>query len=132
MIVVIALAGLAISAIRNKKFEWHVVWHYLFAAPILTGVVHTVELTVISMVGATILGVILAGIVLSDNWLLAAVAKGYLSIIRSTPILVQLLVWYYLAAVYPRAGLGIPFGGPTFASLNANSLVTQSVRQFWA
>jgi len=125
LIVVIGLAQLATSAIRNKRFQWGVVWHYLFAAPVLTGVEHTIELTLLSMVGATILGVIIAGMVLSDNWLLTYFAKGYLWIIRSTPILVQLLFWYYLAAVYPTVSLGIPFGGPTFVSANANSLVTQ-------
>lgn len=125
VIVVLGLALLVTSAIRNKRFQWGVVWHYLFAAPVLTGVQHTIELTVISMVGGTILGVILASMVLSDNWLLVYVAKGYLWVIRSTPILVQLLFWYYLAAVYPQISIGIPLGGPTLASANANSLVTQ-------
>ncbi len=125
VIVVVGLAQLVTSAIGNRRFQWGVVWHYLFAAPVLTGVQHTIELTVISMLGGTILGVILASMVLSDNWLLVYVAKGYLWIIRSTPILVQLLFWYYLAAVYPTVSIGLPFGGPTFASANANSLVTQ-------
>jgi polar amino acid transport system permease protein len=124
-VVVIALAQLGTSAIRNKRFQWDVVGHYLFAKPVLTGVQHTIELTVISMVLATILGVLLASMVLSDNWLLSYFAKTYLWVIRSTPILVQLLVWYYLAAVFPVIGFGIPFGGPTFVSASANSIVTQ-------
>ena len=124
-VVVIAIAQLATSAIRNNRFQWDVVWQYLFAQPVLTGVLHTIELTVISMVGGTILGVVLASMVLSDNWLLAVVARVYLWVVRSTPILVQLLVWYYLAAVFPVLGIGIPFGGPTFLSADANSIISQ-------
>ncbi len=125
VIVAIGLAQLGSSVIGNKRFEWHVVGHYLFARPVLTGVEHTIELTVIAMVAATLLGVILASMVLSDNWLLVYVAKTYLWVIRSTPVLVQLLVWYYLGAVFPVIGLGIPFGGPTFVSTDANSIVSQ-------
>jgi polar amino acid transport system permease protein len=125
VVVIIALAELGFSVVRNKRFQWDVVWHYLFAQPVLEGVLHTIELTVIAMVGGTILGVILATMVLSDNWLLSWVAKGYIWIVRSTPVLVQLLAWYYLAAVYPQIHLGIPFGGPTFVSVDANVLVSQ-------
>jgi len=107
VVVIIALAELGFSVVRNKRFQWDV------------------ELTVIAMVGGTILGVLLATMVLSDNWLLSWVAKGYIWIVRSTPVLVQLLAWYYLAAVYPQIHLGIPFGGPTFVSVDANVLVSQ-------
>ncbi len=124
-VVVVALGQLGTSAVRNDRFQWNVVAHYLFAKPVLTGVVHTIELTVISMAAATVLGVLLASMVLSDNWLLAYVAKAYLWVIRSTPILVQFLVWYYLGAVFPVISLGIPFGGPTFVSASANTVVSQ-------
>jgi polar amino acid transport system permease protein len=42
---------------------------------------------------------------------------------RGTPVLVQLLFWYNIAALYPEIHLGIPFG-PQFISINANSAVT--------
>jgi polar amino acid transport system permease protein len=125
LVVLVALAQLGTSAVRDKRFQWQVVAHYLFAAPVLTGVLHTIELTVISMAGATVLGVLLASMALSDNWLLTYAAKAYLWIVRSTPILVQLLVWYYLAAVFPVISFGIPFGGPTFVSGSANTLIGQ-------
>lgn len=124
-VLIVVLAQLGTSVVRNKGFQWRVVAQYLFAQPILTGVLHTIELTVISMVGATILGVLLASMVLSDNWLLAYAAKAYLWVIRSTPILVQLLFWYYLAAVYPVLSFGLPFGGPTLASASANAVIGQ-------
>ena len=36
------------------------------------------------------------------------------------PVLVQILLWYNIAALYPRFSLGIPFGGPQFVHFNAN------------
>jgi ABC-type amino acid transport system permease subunit len=42
---------------------------------------------------------------------------------RGTPILVQLLFWFFLGSVLPRIGLGIPFG-PTFVSWPTNTVIT--------
>ena len=38
-------------------------------------------------------------------------------------MLVQLLFWYNIAALYPKIGLGIPFG-PSFIHTDANTLIT--------
>jgi polar amino acid transport system permease protein len=38
-------------------------------------------------------------------------------------VLVQLVFWYNIAALFPHLSLGIPFG-PSFVSLDANALVT--------
>jgi len=42
---------------------------------------------------------------------------------RGTPLLVQLLFWNFLAALYPRLSLGVPFG-PQLVTVNTNSLIT--------
>ena len=46
---------------------------------------------------------------------------------RGTPALVQLIFWYNLAALFPKITLGIPFFGPDFVSLNANTIITPVV-----
>ena len=40
-----------------------------------------------------------------------------------TPVLVQLLFWYNIGALYPKLALGIPFG-PAFVHPDVNKLVT--------
>src|SRR5205823_7338741 len=50
----------------------------------------------------------------------------YIWLLRGTPVLVQILFWNFIAALYPTIGLGIPFG-PSFVHLNANSLITPFV-----
>ena len=61
MIILIIAASIVRAIIVNPNFHWGVVGHYLFDHRILSGVVKTIELTVISMVVGIVLGVILRG-----------------------------------------------------------------------
>ncbi|HEY5251793.1 MAG TPA: amino acid ABC transporter permease [Acidimicrobiales bacterium] len=109
------------------RFQWGEVGKYLFVAPILRGIVVTLELTAIAMVVAIILGVILAIMRLSPNRLLSGTAWIYIWFFRGTPVLVQLTFWYVgISYLYPHLTFGIPFG-PAFFTVNANVLVTSFV-----
>lgn len=112
------------SVITNDGFRWPVVWQYLFSQPVLNGLGNTLLLTVLSMVIGIVGGIVLAVMRLSPNPILAAVAAVYIWIFRGTPLIAQLLFWNFLAALYPRLSLGIPFG-PEFVSFDTNQLITQ-------
>ena len=60
IIVVIFAAMIVKGLITNPRFEWNVVWKYLFNERVLEGVGYTLLLTVISMVVAIVLAVVLA------------------------------------------------------------------------
>src|SRR4051794_30171919 len=126
--VIVALIGASLirSAIDNPNFHWDVVGDYLFDERILHGVVKTLELTVLGMVIGIILGVVLAVMRLSPNWLIRGSSWFYIWIFRGTPLLVQILLWNFIAALYPSIDLGIPFG-PAFVHLNANDFITPFV-----
>jgi polar amino acid transport system permease protein len=100
-----------------------VVGDYLFDSRILSGIVVTLELTVTAMLIGIVLGVILALMRLSPNPLLKSTSWFYIWFFRGTPVLVQILFWNYIAALYPTIDLGIPFG-PQFIHLNANTFIT--------
>jgi polar amino acid transport system permease protein len=117
-------AALAWSVARNPRVEWDVVGDYLFSARVLRGLVATLELTVIAMVIGVALGILLAIMRLSPNRLLSGASWFYIWIFRGTPVLVQLLFWSYIAALYPTLSLGVPFGGPVLMHADANTLVT--------
>jgi polar amino acid transport system permease protein len=51
------------------------------------------------------------------------IAGGYIWFFRGTPVLVQLVFWYNLAALFPRVSIGLPFGGPTFLHASTNALI---------
>jgi polar amino acid transport system permease protein len=86
----------------------------------------TLELTVVAMVIGVVLGVVLALMRLSPNAILSGSSWVYIWLLRGTPVLVQILIWYNVAALYPTVDLGIPFG-PSFVHLDANTLITPFV-----
>ena len=119
----LAAAWFAWVVAINPNFEWPVVAQYFTASAILRGLGVSLGLTVIAMAIGVALGLLLAVARLSPSRPLHAGAALYIWFFRGTPLLVQLLFWYNLAALYPRLGLGIPFG-PQFVSGTANSFIT--------
>jgi polar amino acid transport system permease protein len=108
----------------NPRFGWGTVGHYLFSSRILHGLLVTLELTAVSMVIGIVLGIVLAVMRLSPNPLVAGASGFYIWFFRGTPVLVQILFWSFISALYPKISLGIPFGGPEFVHANANTLIT--------
>jgi polar amino acid transport system permease protein len=127
-VAILVFLGIAVgnSVASNSRFQWGIIHHYLFDDRILRGVVVTIELTIAAMAIGIALGVLLAVMRLSPNPIVASVSWVYIWIFRGTPVLVQILLWYNIAALYPRFSLGIPFG-PTFAHFSASAVITPFV-----
>jgi polar amino acid transport system permease protein len=123
IIVILVAASIVRAIATNKRFEWHVVGHYLFDSRILHGLTITLELTVVSMALGIVLGIIAAVMRLSPNPLISGASWLYIWFFRGTPLLVQLLFWNFIGALLPTIGLGIPFG-PSFIHLHSNSVIT--------
>jgi polar amino acid transport system permease protein len=102
-VVVLVLLALAVnSVLRNKAFQWDVVAGYFTTGSILRGLWLTLWLTAVVMVLGFALGTLLAAFRLSANPVLRAVGWGYVWLFRSIPILVQLLLWFNIGALYPQ------------------------------
>ncbi|MGW4254230.1 amino acid ABC transporter permease [Streptomyces californicus] len=102
-VAVLVLLGLALdSVVRNDAFQWDVVLSYFATVPVLRGLWLTLWLTAVVMVLGFALGALLAVLRLSGNPVLQAVSWGYVWLFRSTPILVQLLFWFNIGALYPQ------------------------------
>jgi polar amino acid transport system permease protein len=115
------------GGVQEGRFQWRVVGKYLFAAPVMRGIVVTLELTAIAMVVGIVLGVVLAVMRLSPNRLLSGSAWIYIWFFRGTPVFVQLFFWYVgITYLYPKLTFGVPFG-PAFYTVNANALITSFV-----
>jgi polar amino acid transport system permease protein len=123
VVVLVLFAMLVHTLLTNARFEWNVVWSYFLSRRVLDGLAITILLTVVCMVIGIVLGVILAVMRLSANPLLSGSSWVYIWFFRGTPVLVQLLVWFNLAFLYPQISLGIPFG-PSWVTANANNLIT--------
>lgn len=106
-VAVLLLLGLALTSIlRNDAFQWDVVAAYVTTGSVLRGLWLTLWLTAVVMALGFALGTLLAAARLSANPVLRAVSWGYVWLFRSIPILVQLLLWFNIGALYPRV-LGI-------------------------
>jgi polar amino acid transport system permease protein len=121
-IVLVVAVALINSVATNSRFEWSVVGSYLFDDRIISGLRITLELTVIAMAIGIVLGVLLAVMRLSPNKLVSGSSWLYIWFFRGTPVLVQILFWYYIAALYPKIDLGVPFG-PSVIHADANTLI---------
>jgi polar amino acid transport system permease protein len=122
-LVLLIVASLIRSAVTNDRFEWDVVGDYLFDSRVLDGLRLTLELTVLGMAIGIVLGVTLALMRLSGNPVLSTVSWVYIWFFRGTPLLVQILIFFNIAALYPTIDLGIPLG-PSFIHINGTNLVT--------
>jgi len=121
---VAVIAAMAVnSMVTNPKFGWTTVSKYFFSAPILDGLRITVTLTVIGMIIGFVLGAVVALMRLSENPVLRTAAFGYVWLVRGIPLLVQLIFWYNISALFPMLSIGIPFG-PSFASVESNTIMT--------
>ena len=63
---------------------------------LLAGLVNTVRVVLIALVGATLLGTAVGTAAFSSNGLLRRLSRTYVELIRNVPLLLQLLFWYFV------------------------------------
>ncbi|MEQ5842715.1 amino acid ABC transporter permease [Paraburkholderia acidicola] len=104
--IIVVIIGYVVVAFAHGQIEWSYVARFLTARSILTGLANTVVMTILAMALGIVLGVITAVMRLSSNPVVQTVARGYVWLFRGTPVILQLLLWFNLALVFPT--LGIP------------------------
>lgn len=120
-LIVAFVVGLAWMSITNPNFQWDVVGKYLFHPSVLKGLWTTISLTIITMVLGVLIGILFAMLMLSQDRFLKSFAAAYIWLFRGTPLLVQLIFWFNISALYPQINIGIP-GGPYLFSFSGNSI----------
>lgn len=93
------------------NWQWYRVPRFLFqfedgqftAGPLLTGLLVTFRITAISLLLSFTIGMVTALLRLSDSWVGRTLARGYMELIRNTPLLIQLFFIYFVVA--PVLGL---------------------------
>lgn len=121
-VLILALAGLFVYGVAtNPAYRWDVYWQYLRDTRIAAGAVVTLELTVLAMIIAVVLGTALAVMRLSPNPVLRASAWVYLWVFRGTPVYVQLVFWGLVPSLYQNVAFGVPFG-PRLLEVDVQSL----------
>jgi len=88
----------------NYVWQWHRVPQYIYKVidgelifgPLLDGLLVTLELSVYSIVLGLLIGLITAFLRLSDSYSGKLLATVYLELVRNTPLLIQLFVFYFV------------------------------------
>ena len=124
-VVALGVVAILFSLATNPRWEWDVVAQWFTAESVIRGLGETLKLTVISGVLGFVLGFILALMRLSASPLLVSVSWTFSWIFRSTPLLVQMLLWYNLGYLYEKISLGIPFTSVQFFEVQTTTLISQ-------
>lgn len=138
--ILLAAGGYIVYAFAVGTIDWPVVGQYLFSPKILWGAVMTVVISIAAMVIGTVIGVLAAIGRSSRNRVINTAAMFYAWLFRGAPIILQLLIWYNLALIFPTLGIpGIweaktvvvmtPLLATLFAlSLNEGAYISEIVR----
>jgi polar amino acid transport system permease protein len=104
-LVVLALlaagGGLAFASL-DTNWNWGLVWEY--RAAFWKGWWMTVALSLAALVASSLIGLVAAIMLRARSTLLQAAARVYVELIRGTPLLVQLLIGWYVIAAALRLG----------------------------
>lgn len=137
---IVAALAFVVWSFAKGDIAWGEVSTYLFSDKIVAGLGLTVRLAVICTLIGTVVGVLVAIMRLSKNPVASGVSWLYVWIFRGTPDLLQLLIWFNLALVFPKLSVpGLweaktidvitPFVAATLAlSISAGAYIAENVR----
>jgi general L-amino acid transport system permease protein len=77
----------------------------------IVGIANTLRIAITGVILATLLGIFIGICRLSNNWLLRNTAVVYVEIVRNVPLLLQLILWFFLTKAFPRVQDSINIGG---------------------
>ena len=111
---------------RMPKFFWQVIDGELIWGPLMTGLVTTIELSIYSMILTIAIGLLTALLRMSDSVSGQILGKIYLEAVRNTPLLVQMLVFYFV--ISPIIGVDRFWTGVLCLSFFEGSFASEIIR----
>jgi polar amino acid transport system permease protein len=105
---VAVLGWIVLRGAQNMGYDWQWfrVWRYLWRnidgeiiwGPLMQGLFVTLQISAAAMVLTLVIGLATALLRLGDSLVGRGIARVYLEVIRNTPILVQILIFYFIIA----------------------------------
>lgn len=82
---------------------------------LFVGLVNTLVVSALGIVLTTVVGIIAGVARLSSNWLISRLAAAYVGVFRNTPLLIQLMFWYFgIFVQLPAVRQAIALPGPIY------------------
>ena len=104
-VVILILAFLLVRAFARGRIDWATTWEFLFWPTIMWGLFNTIWISFVCMAVGLAIGLACAVAHQSANPVLRGVAIFYAWFFRGAPVILQLLVWFNLALVFPTIGI---------------------------
>ncbi len=99
---IVLFAAFIIKSFAEGQVNWTVTWRYMFWPSILMGLVNTLWMSALCMAIAIVIGLLCAIARDSENPVLRAASIFYTWFFRGAPLILQLLLWFNLALVFPK------------------------------
>jgi polar amino acid transport system permease protein len=131
LLLLLSLAGIVVDAASRPAYEWAAFRQYLFDGRVIKASFVTLELTVLSMFFAIILGISLGVMRRTDNPILKNFAWLFIWIFRGTPVYVQLVFWGLFSTIYKHIFIGIPWLHIGDYRLGFHIALSQTASLFW-
>lgn len=127
VVIGIITAMMISSFVTNSRWEWGWVLQVMNYNPVLEGMWKgTIFVTVCAMLLGVVLGILLAIMRLSDNWVLRSVAFVYTWFFRAVPrYVLMVILGLGVLYLYPKLHIGVPFAkdlGLTFYTLDVKTI----------
>ncbi|MDQ2067307.1 amino acid ABC transporter permease [Xinfangfangia sp. CPCC 101601] len=100
--VVVLLLAVLVRAFALGNIRWEIVGEFLTAPVIIKGFGWTMLITIAALALGVVLGFGFGMMRLSANPVLRYVAWFYVWVFRGTPVLLQLLIWFNIALIFPN------------------------------
>jgi polar amino acid transport system permease protein len=131
LLLLVLFAGVVVDAASREAYEWDAYWKYLFDSRVIKASIVTLELTLLSMFFAIILGVALGVLRRTENPIFKNFAWLFIWIFRGTPVYVQLVFWGLFSTIYKEVFIGIPWIELGDLSLGFHVSLSQTASLFW-
>lgn len=126
-ITVLIVAALAWTIASSPNIKWSVVGDYLFDHNVLTGLLRTLEMTVVASVIALVLAAVIGVMRTSESRIIAGFAAGWVFFFRGIPIIVLLIFIGNIGLFAHTLTLRVPFTGIVLWSEPASQVFTPFV-----
>lgn len=108
-----------------KEGSWEKVWMY--RSSFLLGFWHTVEVALVGLLLALVLGIIFGLLSTSGKKVLKAIARVYVEVIQNTPLLLQICYLYYVLA-FSKHSIGIIATGMVSLGIYTGAYMSEVIR----
>jgi len=122
--IILGLLALIAYCLSQGKISYNRVPEFFVSDIVLRGLYGTIILAIAAQGMAIILGTLIALMKISKNPVLSSFAAGYIWIFRGLPVLLQLLMWYSLALIFPNFTIAIPFSDTVLFTTSMNNVMT--------